>query len=78
MVMGNLLSFPDLRNNLHTGKVQCCHPVRTGMPQDYCGKELKVKQSVLYFQNVIQLCVIIYGAPQRHWIFFPMKSATVL
>jgi hypothetical protein len=37
-------SSPDLRNNLHTGKIQCCGLVRTATTQDPHEKKLKLKQ----------------------------------
>jgi hypothetical protein len=45
----NNLSSPDLSNNLHIAKIWCCgHPVRTGMPQDFRGKKLNLKQGDIW------------------------------
>jgi hypothetical protein len=42
------LSSPGICNNLHTGKIQCYGPVRTGMPQDFHGNKLKLKWGDIY------------------------------
>jgi hypothetical protein len=47
LYMDNLLSSPDICDNLYTGtgKIQCCGPVKhIGMPQDIRRKKLKLRR----------------------------------